>query len=61
MVDEGSPSRVSNEELIENALILVQQLFAESSINGTERDHIKGMYPHFLYWLYWCFTFLFVD
>ena len=47
MVDEGSPSRVSNEELIENALILVQQLFAESSINGAERDHIKGMYPHF--------------
>ena len=43
MAEAESPTRVSNEELMENGLILVQQLFAEQLINSQERDHIKGM------------------
>ena len=43
MAEADSPSKVSNEDFIENGLIIVQQLFAEQMINGTERDHIKGM------------------
>ena len=39
---EESPSRVSNDELLENGLILVQQLFADNLINDQERDHLKG-------------------
>ena len=42
MVEADSPSRVSNDELVENCLILVQQLFAEELINDSERDHLKG-------------------
>jgi hypothetical protein len=33
MAEMDSPSRVSNDELLENGLILVQQLFAEQLIN----------------------------
>jgi hypothetical protein len=42
MAEADSPSKVSNDELVENCLILIQQLFAENLINGTERDHLKG-------------------
>lgn len=33
MVEADSPSRISNDELVENCLILVQQLFSEELIN----------------------------
>jgi len=33
---------LSNDELVENCLILVQQLFSEELINSQERDHLKG-------------------
>ena len=34
MAEEAqSPSKVSNDDLVENCLILVQQLFAEQRIN----------------------------
>ena len=42
MVEAESPTRISNDELVENCLILVQQLFAEELINDQERDHLKG-------------------
>ena len=42
MAEADSPSKVSNDELVENCLILIQQLFSENLINGTERDHLKG-------------------
>lgn len=41
---EESPTRVSNDELLENGLILVQQLFADNLINDQERDHLKGTF-----------------
>jgi len=45
MVERDSPDReVSNDELIENCLILVQQIFAENLISDEERDHLKGKY-----------------
>ena len=39
---EESPTRVSNDELVESCLMLVQQLFAENKINDQERDYLKG-------------------
>jgi hypothetical protein len=43
MAEEAqSPSKVSNDDLVEHCLILVQQLFAEQRINDQERDHLKG-------------------
>ena len=43
MAEEAqSPSKVSNDDLVEQSLILVQQLFAEQRINDQERDHLKG-------------------
>ena len=43
MADLDSPTPVSSEDLMENSLILVQQLFADQAINGQERDHLKDM------------------
>ena len=46
MVEFGgdeSPTRMNDEELMENSLILVQQLFAEQRVTGQERDHLKDM------------------
>ena len=43
MVEAESPTRISNDELVENCLILVQQLFAEELINDQERYHLKDM------------------
>ena len=42
MVDTERFMQISNDELVENCLILVQQLFAEELINDQERDHLKG-------------------
>lgn len=43
MVEVDSPSRAAaNDELIEDCLILVQQIFADNLINDEERDHLKG-------------------
>lgn len=38
-----SPTRISDEELIEKSLILVQQLFAEQLLSSEERDFLKDM------------------
>ena len=43
MAEGDSPSRISDEELIEKSLILVQQLFAEQLITSGERDNLKDM------------------
>ena len=42
MAEAGSPSRVENDDLVENCLILIQQLFSENLINDQVRDHLKG-------------------
>ena len=34
MAEVDSPNHISNDELVENCLILVQQLFSEELING---------------------------
>ncbi len=39
---EESPTRVSNDELMETCLILIQQLFSDNQISDQERDHLKG-------------------
>lgn len=39
---EESPTQISNDDLLENGLILVQQLYADSLVNDQERDHLKG-------------------
>ena len=41
-VEAESPTLVGNDELVENCLIMIQQLFAEEQISSTERDHLKG-------------------
>ena len=41
-VEADSPTTVGNDELVENCLIMIQQLFAEEQISGQERDHLKG-------------------
>ena len=42
MAEADSPTAVGNDELVENCLIMIQQLFAEEQISGQERDHLKG-------------------
>ena len=44
MAEAGSPNQLSNDDLVENVLILVQQLFSDGLISDQERDYLKGNY-----------------
>ena len=43
MVEAESLTQVTNDELVEKSLIMIQQLFAEELIHEQERDHLKDM------------------
>ena len=47
MAEIESPTPMTNDELVEACLILIQKLFAENRINDVERDHLKGKYSPF--------------
>lgn len=42
MAEVESPTPMTNDELVEACLILIQKLHSENRINETERDHLKG-------------------
>ena len=43
MVEAESLTQLTNDELVEKSLILIQQLFAKELIHNQERDHLKDM------------------